>query len=233
MLPAASQLPDPFELRDHQIAIELPGAHCRFTTAAAGDVREPAVLAGLCGDGTTRPLRLLGARQVHGSGVHLIEPEEHAAGIEADALLCVTPGVAPFVRSADCVPLLISAGRAVAAVHAGWRGLRDGVIAAAVGRLRELAPGATLHVAIGPAAGPCCYRVGDDVHAVFAARGQDLRAGANLDLRGVARAQLTELGVSAIHDCGVCTICSDNPRMHSYRRDGEGSGRQGAFIWCS
>jgi hypothetical protein len=115
-------------------------------------------------------------------------------------------------------------------VHAGWRGLADGVIGNGVAAVRELAGDRELRAAIGPGAGPCCYEVGEDIHARFAGRA---RNGRNLDLKSLGREQLTRAGVEVVHDVGLCTICSDPSLFFSHRRDRGVTGRQGAVAWLT
>jgi YfiH family protein len=221
---------EPFYDLDGGIAVDLPGARGLFTTAAWGDVRERA-------DAIGQQLgqRVVHAHQVHGNSVMTVEsaPSQAALGVEVDALLTARAGVAPMVLTADCVPVLIAGGGAAAAVHAGWKGLRNGVITAALERLRTLAPEGQFAAAIGPAAGACCYEVGDDLHELFAERDQDFRSGQNLDLQEIARRQLEQAGIGTVSVANVCTICSEAPRMHSYRRDGGTAGRQGAIVWLT
>jgi polyphenol oxidase len=223
-------LPDPFYDHDGQIAIDLPDARAVFTTRSWGDVRETgSKIAERLG------LELAFATQVHGTGLITVTPstDEHKAALtEADAIVTTAGGVAPTVLTADCVPIVIAARGAVAAVHAGWRGLDAGIIAEAAARVRALS-GGVLNAAIGPAAGPCCYEVGDDLHRRFALRSQDFRRRQNLDLKAIARVQLMEAGVARVHDTGLCTICSDRELLFSYRRDGAATGRQAAIAWLS
>ncbi|MCU0225919.1 MAG: polyphenol oxidase family protein [Acidobacteria bacterium] len=174
-------------------------------------------------------------QQVHGAAV--AEPTGAAAPpVPADAALSRAGGPAIGVVTADCVPLLLAAegGAAVAAVHAGWRGLAAGVIEAAIERLRTAAPGRALVAAIGPAAGGCCYEVGPGVieavapaalRVVPGPRGRPL-----LDLRGVVEDRLRRAGLApeAIERVGPCTVCGQG--WPSYRRDGERAGRALAFV---
>lgn len=225
------ELRAPFFEHEGQVAIDLPGARALFTTRVWGDVREThEQIAQRLG------VRLARTRQVHGTAVVTVTAEQYdqewATSLEADAIATASPGIAPTVVTADCLPIVIAAPRAVAAVHAGWRGLEAGVIARAVTSLRELC-GGVIHAAIGPGAGPCCYEVGDDVHRRFNAHCQDFRRGANLDLKAIARVQLMEAGVATIHDAGICTICADPAVTFSYRRDGQHTGRQAAIAWLS
>ncbi len=178
--------------------------------------------------------RLGGMHQVHGNEVRVLE-----GGVSrCDGLLTNEARSGVFVQSADCVPLLLwgSKVKAVAAVHAGWRGTLAGIAARAVVKLEEVY-GATrgeIHVAIGPAIGVCCYEVGDEVVAAFAGSGRDVmrisrpgsRGRRHLDLVEENRAQLVSSGVSAerIYDSGVCTFC-ENERFYSFRKEGSGVGR--------
>ncbi len=160
--------------------------------------------------------------------------------VEADGIVTARRGAAVGVITADCVPALLVAPGAgvVAAVHAGWRGAAAGVLEAALDHLRRhfgVAP-ADVEAAIGPAIGPCCYEVGPEVRAAFAARSGDLTAPAwqphngslRLDLRQAVRLLLDAAGVRDLAEVGPCTACT--PSLASYRRDGTGAGRQLSFI---
>jgi copper oxidase (laccase) domain-containing protein len=119
------------------------------------------------------------------------------------------------------------ASGAVAAIHAGWRGVVGGVVRAGV----ELLAGQRLAAAIGPCIGACCFEVGAEVAAQtgFVARRQGDKA--YVDLRAAVRAQLRALGVSdaRIDDVAGCTK-HEPERFHSFRRDGAHSGRMLAAI---
>lgn len=221
------ELRTPFEDRDGQLAIDLPGAHAVFSTRSWGDVRETEEeISERLG------VHLFRTQQVHGSNVVTVSATETHTPVEADAILTASAGLAPTVLTADCLPIVIAASSAVAAVHAGWRGLDAGLIPKAVAALRALG-GGVLNAAIGPGAGVCCYEVGDDLHRRFNAHCQDFRRGRNLDLKAIARVQLMEAGVARIHDTEICTICGDPQLTYSYRREGPGTGRQAAIAWLS
>ena len=149
---------------------------------------------------------------------------------EGDALLTRHPGLAVSIRTADCLPILIAdpASRAVAAVHAGWRGTAAGIVRHAVDAMRAEfdTPLDQLIVVIGPGIGSCCYDVGEDVARQF---GLD-RAG-KIDLAAANRHQLIAAGVRAerIDVLGLCTFC-DPAKFHSYRRDKDAAGRMVSFI---
>jgi polyphenol oxidase len=142
-----------------------------------------------------------------------------------DALLENTPGAVVAVKTADCVPLLLvdPVHRAIAAVHAGWRGTVAGIAKSAVAALGEQfgSRAGELHAAIGPAIGKCCYEVGAEVAAQFGVGGR-----AHIDLAEEVRRQLEAVGVGGrrIYVAGLCTRCLAD-EFHSFRRDGEAAGR--------
>jgi polyphenol oxidase len=189
-----------------------------------------------------RPEDLHQTRQVHGRVVVVADGEgEVMSTREADALVAEPrSGHAVAVRVADCVPVLLAdpaTGR-VAAVHAGWRGVENGVVDAAV--LHMGGEASRFAAAIGPSIGACCFEVGADVGARIAKATDEAvvtrRAGdkAFVDLRAAVRFQLRALGLAddAIEDVpreGACTRC-DAARFYSYRRDGDASGRLVAVI---
>ena len=133
---------------------------------------------------------------------------------------------------ADCLPVAVAGGGAAAILHAGWRGLDGGVLAAGVRAVRELGDQGELVAAIGPGAGSCCYEVGEEVHAAFADYA-GVRRGDNLDLKEIARRQLLAAGVSAVHDIALCTMCSPPELLYSHRRDGGVTGRQAGVAWLT
>ena len=179
------------------------------------------------------------ARQVHGARV--VRADEASELGEADAMLATRPGVEVGVVTADCVPVLVAAGGAVAAVHAGWRGLAGGVIPSALAALREASAGAAPRAAVGPCIGPCCYEVDAPVldamrqrfgPALDAALAPSRPGHARLDLARLARAALVAAGCApgAVGDfTGACTRC-DPERFHSFRRDGAAAGRLLSWI---
>jgi hypothetical protein len=171
------------------------------------------------------------AKQVH-SAVAL--PARPGFCGEGDALFTEEPGLALSVVTADCVPVLLAGPQGLAAVHAGWRGIADGVIPAALERMKGQPGEWTAWV--GPAIGACCYEVGEDVAMrVVAASGPEVAvpgpAGRpHLDLPGAARRQLEAAGVRDVIVLPRCTRC-DGERLWSYRREGKAAGRNMGFIW--
>jgi polyphenol oxidase len=168
---------------------------------------------------------LAGVRQVHGTRV--VEGRVTARE-EADGVWTRDPGVGVLVLTADCLPVVVAGEAAVAALHAGWRGLVGGVLEEGVRALRHAGEGGPLRAAIGPGAGVCCYEVGEEVAGRF---GAAHRRGRHVDLKAAATERLRAVGVTAVEDVGVCTMCDS--RCFSHRRDGGVTGRQGGLGWLS
>ncbi len=189
------------------------------------------------------PSRLYFLSQVHGRDVVVVDGSENRDAVlhrEGDAVASTAAGVACGVRIADCVPLLIAdrASGAVAAAHAGWRGVAAGVAAETVRTLRGLiADRGDLIAAIGPHISVDAFEVSEDVAAQLrdASPDRDVidrsHAKPHVDLRRILRAQLRALGLADedIDDVGGCTV-GDRERYFSFRRDGKQSGRHLAAI---
>jgi copper oxidase (laccase) domain-containing protein len=128
--------------------------------------------------------------------------------------------------AADCVPLAVARTDrpALALLHAGWRGLLEGVVSEGVAAL-----GGRARAAVGPAIGPCCYEVGPDVAGPFAARfGAGVVANGSVDLWSAAERALRDAGVASVERFDVCTSCHPD-LFFSHRRDGGITGRQGVI----
>ena len=173
--------------------------------------------------------------QVHGLEVLRLGIES-APGQSADACWTELAGVPCAVLSADCLPVLFCSrdGRYVAAAHAGWRGLVQGVLEATVAALPVRAD--ALLAWLGPAIGPAAFQVGEEVRAAFVGHAAEDAAhfvadGARwrADLFALARARLRRAGLNAVYGGGVCTA-SEPARFFSHRRDGL-SGRMASLIW--
>jgi len=168
-------------------------------------------------------------KQIHSAECTAAEGRPGELG-RGDALLEDTPGAVVAVKTADCVPILLvdERRRAVAAVHAGWRGTAAGIARRAVAAMHERfgSVPADLLAAIGPAIGPCCYEVGPEVAAQFGMDGD-----VHLDLESENRRQLLEAGVAAgkINGASLCTMCHPED-FHSFRRDRQSAGRQYTFV---
>ncbi len=218
---------------------ELPaGAHALFSSRAHGNLstqtgdgheRGRAARDALCADLGLK--WLCASRQVHGSDVQRVSALDgeggEAVAIDADGHATAVRDIGATVLTADCLPVALAGGEAVAMVHAGWRGLAAGVLDEGVRALREAGAGAAEVVAvIGPGAGACCYEVGPEVHAAF---GVTVGAAQNIDLRAIARARLLAAGVAQVLDARACTICDE--RFFSHRREGARAGRQAGVAW--
>lgn len=172
--------------------------------------------------------QLATVKQVHSSTCVMADGRSGVLGV-GDALLENTPGGAVAVRTADCIPILLAdeQKRAVAAVHAGWRGTAARIVRRAIETMGERfgTQPAGLHAAIGPGIGECCYEVGPEVAAQFGGQGR-----MHLDLTEANREQLLEAGVTPqrIYASNLCTMCRSED-FHSYRRDREAAGRMYSF----
>ena len=175
--------------------------------------------------------QLATVKQVHSADCVAAAGRSGVLG-EADALIDDRPGAVVAVKTADCIPVLLAdeRHRAVAAVHAGWRGtaahIVERVVAAMANRFGT-SP-ADLHAAVGPGIGKCCYEVGAEVSAQFGLQGR-----AHLDLPAENQRQLTNIGIPSqrVYVSGLCTMCG--AQFHSFRRDREAAGRMYSFIGIS
>lgn len=228
-----------------------PRVHARVVTRQ-GDF-SPAPWAGFslglnCGDDPARVARArehvrsaLGLEQigwltqVHGT---LVVPAP-AQPCAADASVSRTPLSACAILSADCLPVLFARldGSAVAAAHAGWRGLADGILQQTLDALA--ADGAAVAAWFGPAICQHCYQVDDQVRDQFLARDAGSASAFIVDgpghwrlsLARAAQLQLEARGV-AVTTSGLCTSCQ-NDRFHSYRKEAGHTGRFASLVWLA
>lgn len=215
------------------------------TSTSVGDAPEDVAenLSRLTAAFDATPDQLITAHQVHGTTV--LEATARGQGLlgEGDGLVTWTPGLLVGVKTADCLPILVEdrATGAVAAVHAGWRGVLGEIVLRAIERL--VARGAKLdelRVALGPAIQACCFEVDGDLPAKFSAafgervvRPQTGKARVHLDLSWAVARSLERAGVPAAHVDVLpqCTRCDE--RFFSHRRDHGTSGRQLSLIQCA
>jgi polyphenol oxidase len=216
---------------------EQPGYVVAFTTRAGGvseGVYESLNLAGGTGDDPERVAenrrracaelgldasRLSFNRQVHSPTVH----RAGGGGAPGDGLWTDEPELPMLAFSADCLPIAIArrdGERRLAVVHAGWRGLAEGVVGAAVAAL-----GGETAAAVGPAIGPCCYEVREEVSELF---DEDLTVKRHLDLWTAAERALRRAGVGTVERLDLCTRC--HPELFfSHRESGRERGVQGVI----
>ncbi|CAE6886399.1 Polyphenol oxidase [Vibrio sp. B1FIG11] len=155
--------------------------------------------------------------------------------LDADGVFTSSSQVVCSAMTADCLPVLLTntQGTQVAAVHAGWRGLANGIVENAL----ELFSGEVM-AWLGPAIGPQAFEVGEDVlqafvdfdsqaHQAFIPR--DVEGKWLADMSKLATQRLNKFGITQVFDSGLCTF-QDKEDFYSYRRDGV-TGRQATFIW--
>jgi YfiH family protein len=196
--------------------------------------------------------RLARGHQVHGAVVVTVREELDQAGLSgaarerpligpargekstlpADGQATSIPEVGAMVLAADCLPVLLCSANAIAALHAGWRGMAAGVLEQGVRTLAEAdgqaRDGDGVVAIIGPGAGLCCYEVGEEVHGALGGNHRERR---RIDLRAIARDRLLAAGVADVRDVDLCTICDE--RFFSHRREGVRAGRQAGIAWLS
>jgi polyphenol oxidase len=168
------------------------------------------------------PDRIVFARQVHGTD--LIDHGKADQQREADGHLVSEPNLVPLVFVADCLPVALRGPGGVAMLHAGWRGLAGGILAAGAEAL------SATEAVIGPGIGPCCYEVGEEVLDAFSGLGDGIADGQMLDLPEVARRLLAAAGVERVQSAGLCTSC-EKDLFFSHRRDHGRTGRQAGLVW--
>ncbi|WP_339492080.1 peptidoglycan editing factor PgeF [Pseudomonas sp. EA_15y_Pfl2_R67] len=173
-------------------------------------------------------------QQVHGIAVVEADPSQVAT---ADASWTDTPGIACTAMTADCLPVLFCnrAGTRVAAAHAGWRGLANGVLEATLDSFAV--PADEILAWLGPAIGPQAFEVGPEVREAFIVQlpqaAQAFAASRNTgkflaDIYALARLRLAAHGVTAVYGGGLCTVT--DPRFFSFRRNPR-TGRFASLIW--
>jgi YfiH family protein len=181
----------------------------------------------LCAQVGADPELLTLNRQRHSATVHQAEPGSR--GVPGDGLWSDDAGQPMLALSADCLTIAVVRADgdrpAVAVLHAGWRGLLEGIVEAGCAALGE----AKLAAAVGPAIGPCCYEVGPEVAEPFADRfGVGLLRGRKLDLWTSAERALRAAGCADVHRFDLCTHC--NPDLFfSERRTGRPRGTHGVL----
>lgn len=225
------------------------------TTRIGGDSQPPYDAFNLAGHVGDSPNQVAANRQALGTALNLPnEPlwlaQEHTTEVihwqgqryesppVADASWTCQSGRVCCVMTADCLPVLISnrSGSVVAAIHAGWRGLLNGVVANTIRQLPDEPE--NLLAWIGPAISSAYFEVGADVYDGFVEQNVDhapyfIAAASHgkwyADLPGLAEFELRRLGVAEVTQSGLCSY-QDEDLFYSYRRDGQ-TGRMATMIW--
>jgi polyphenol oxidase len=180
----------------------------------------------LCAEVGADPEALSLNRQKHTTLVH--RAHRGKKGEPGDGLWTDEHGLPILAMGADCLTIALArvngdqAG--VAVLHAGWRGLLEGIVGEAVAKL-----GGKVAAAVGPGIGPCCYEVREDVAGPFTARfGDDVFRAGRLDLWSSAEQALHDAGAASVERLDLCTSC--NPDLFfSERRMGRPRGTQGVI----
>lgn len=225
------------------IQLELPNAKVVFTTRAGGvstgpyaslnvgrltddddaaveaNIEQVRTLAGL------NELQLL--KQVHGEVVHACEETPLVEMPEADAAFTRKTRRGLLATGADCPPVALSDGNAVAIVHCGWRPLATGIIDRVAA---EFSNG--FAAAIGPGICQDHYVVGPEVIEQLGSHAVDNHDGRQLDLKGVIASMLRAAGAAEVNDVDRCTYCEPE-HFFSHRRDAGTTGRQAGIVWLT
>lgn len=193
--------------------------------------------------------RLVVGNQVHGAEITVVTAKDAGRGAfdnesrlpDTDALVTNEVNLCLMVLTADCVPVLLfdRECRAIAAVHAGWRGTAADIVGKTVRLLQERYGSNPRNIlaGIGPAIGKCCFEVGEEVAKVFGTRySEQVESGKQsgkfqVDLGRINYLQLLETGIQAenIEQAGICTVCRPHD-FFSYRYAGASAGRFGTGI---
>jgi YfiH family protein len=231
--------------------MQQAGVHTVVTTRAWGSINPfvgyaylDRLAAGLGEDPATLGRLLVFPEQVHGVQVHpCVRSDGGSIRLQADGVIATVPGLRLCVYTADCLPILLAApSRArYGILHAGWRGLLDGILPAAIAHFCEDGTAPTqLLAGIGPGIHGCCYEVQEDLAAQVRAQGfgHHLTKTADrmtLDLVGIAVETLISGGLVRDHIevMNVCTACRTDLLFSARRRhDGEERGSSiGSLIW--
>ena len=195
------------------------------------------------------PQKMVLAHQTHSDIVRVVSEVDclgslsHRDYPECDALVTNTPGVALVVFTADCTPILLfdPVTGAVGAVHAGWRGTANGIVAKTVGAMVTNfgCKAENIRAAIGPNIGACCFETDYDVPAaMISAFGEEASGYIRqknekyfVDLKGLNALWLRRSGVTQIEISDACTCCAPH-RFWSHRVTQGQRGSQGAMILC-
>lgn len=186
---------------------------------------------------------LVCASQVHGSQIRYAQEEDRGKGglsydssiPDTDALITDKRNLALAIFTADCLPIFLYEPKkpAIGLIHASWRSSKENLTSKTVQLMKKLfnIRSEDLYVGFGPAIRKCCYEVGEEFGKFFSFGLSKRNGSYYLDLAGINKKQLLDLGVSkaSIFDSGICTSCQ-NKEFFSYRKEGRKSGRMISVI---
>ena len=167
--------------------------------------------------------------------VDIVCAEQVNGIVKADASYTTKDNIVCAVLTADCLPILLSdqQGTTIAAIHAGWRGLLNGIIENSLSKM----PNSPVIAWLGPAIGAECFEVGEEVYQAFYQQSAEFSTAFKAQATGkyladiyqIARILLNNAGVTLIYGGNFCTV-TEQQRFYSYRRDGQ-TGRMLSLIW--
>lgn len=154
-------------------------------------------------------------KQTHSNKVYVFEKLTHG-GVEGDAIITQLKGVRIGVKTADCVPIALLGPFTVGVIHAGWKGLKEGIIEEAIEVFKSFESLKNVVAFVGPSAKACCYQVGTWFKDLFSSIHYK-NGSFFLDTQEEAVLRLKKSGIQRFVKLGICTIC--NLKYPSYRRD--------------
>ena len=185
--------------------------------------------------------RIITLKQIHSNFVISINNGDIDYSSDmGDAIVTRVRNIGIGVYTADCVPIVLvdNDATAIAVIHAGWRGTLSRIINTTLDTMESEfgIPSSKILAVIGPAVGRCCYEVGEEVALRFISEFEDWNgfmftnkdSNYTIDLKEANRVSLINKGVGNVDVIEVCTRCNEN--FHSFRRDGNGVGKQLSFI---
>lgn len=173
-------------------------------------------------------------KQIH-SDILINLDKEESTDSEADGLILSRKNEIAGVFTADCVPVIIydKDKEVIAAVHSGWKGTIADISKKACELMKKKYSCENIKVVIGPCVGKCCYEVSEELAEKFVNKyGETVADLRMLDLKEAIKIQLKDFVKSEdILDLNLCTNCSTDIELHSYRRKQENSGRLFSFVY--
>lgn len=175
-------------------------------------------------------------KQVHSDKVIEVKEYNFIGDIEGDAIICNKPNTAIGVFTADCVPILLydKINKVIAAVHSGWRGTFDNIVSNTLSIMKDKYGCKEICAIIGPHIRECCYEVSQELVDKFNKKYGDkyITNSRKLSMEAYIKIQLQEfIEEDNIISLNLCTLCSKEPKFHSYRELGDKSGRLFSFIF--